>query len=184
MMPVSNFILSKSQLNPIRNGVETVIHHSVNPRYLSYVLQVDIKSLFPMVIEMGLNIGFSYKYKGEVKVCFLVIKENIDKTSADILSLILYQQVQFYVNYLIENQKIDMQSGWTLFKDYNCLTPGLKIIEFRPQRTFIVSHNHGVSCFMDKTDLFDFLINGLMYSEELIDEGAYNIIEQHYPEYA
>lgn len=183
-MTINNFILNKNQLKPLRNGVEAIIHHSASPRYVSYVLPVDVTSQFPLIIEMGINIGFSYIDRGEVKVYFLVIKENIDESSADILSVILYQQIQFYVKHLSENQNINKQICWTAFKDYNCLTPGLKIIEFKPQRTFIVSHPHGISCFMDKADLFDFLINAMRYSKELINEGTFNIIERHFPEFA
>lgn len=179
-MQAKNFVISKSELKTIRHGVDTIIQHSAFPKYLSYVLPVDVTSQFPLVITMGINLGFSYLDEGKVKISFLIIKENNDKASTDVLSDMLNQQVEFYVNYLKEeNQGIDRPISWMPLKDYSYLTPGLKIIEFRPQNTFIVSYRNGISSFMNEADLFDFLTGGLRYSKELIQEGSYTIIDRN-----
>lgn len=177
-MHSGNFILIKEPLKTEGTKAGTIIQHSVNPLYTSYVLPVDISSQFPLVIEIGINMGFSYMDKGKINVCFMVIKKNTDKASLEVLSPLLYQQALFYIDYLNEGRSLEDQNSWMPFRDYNRLTPGLRIIEFRPQRTFIVSHPLGISSFMNKPDLFGFLMDGLRYPLELILEGDYNVIEQ------
>jgi hypothetical protein len=178
-MPASDFLLCHNPFTRLREGIDTLMYHSVSPRYLSYVLSIDMTSEYPLAMGIGINKGFLYlSATGDPEVYFIVVTDNTNKASAQKLSAVLQQQAQFYANHLnLPNKGREKQGSWVLFTDYNDQTPGLQIIQIQPQKTFIVSHPRGVTNFPDEEDLFDFLTDALQYSEEVLSKGSYNIID-------
>jgi len=163
----------------LRQGYEAQMYHSDSPRYFSCVRSIDLKSGKPIVMEPGHNFGFMHiTPEGEVQLFFILVDDNLNRAPWPKLQKKLHEQAQFYIDqFALQHYKgKDKKGSWSLLRDYNAVTPGLKIILLQQQDIYLVSHRAGICTCDTEDEVFDFLIDLLEYPEELLEQGDFNVI--------
>lgn len=177
---MGRFYLCNNPFVRLKEGIEAQMYHDGSPRYFSYIRTVKVSSAYPMALDVGPNFGFiSLSPDDQMKLYFIVISDNINRAPINKLKKNMQDQAQFYVDQLNHRDYLgqEKQSKWMLFKDYSILTPGLQVIEFKTQKTFMVSHPTGLTSYTKEDDLFDFLIDVLGYSQEQLSQGGCNVVK-------
>ncbi len=193
-MPVIIFVVTFSPLkiiamphyictNPfikLKEDYVAELYHSESPRFFSCVRRIDLKKEKPIFFEVGPSFGFVHITPGEdVQLYFIIIDDNLNRAPWLKLQKKLKEQAQFYIDQFSHQQYKDKKEkgSWSLLRDYNASTPGLKIIHLKAYDSFIVCHERGVCNFFDEEEVFDFLSDTLQYTDGQLEKGDLNIIE-------
>jgi hypothetical protein len=167
----------------LTEGIEAQMYHSDSPRYFSCVRSLDLKSKTPLLYDRGPNLGFIHITPDQQpRLFFIIVDDNINRASFQKLQKIMQQQAQFFIDQFINDHYKDHEDKgkWLLLRDYNSLTPGLKIIDVKAFDTFLVSCERGLYSCATEDAVFEFLEDILEYPEEQVEKGSFIIIDPTY----
>lgn len=137
----------------------------------------------PVQYDTGPNLGFIHIAPDQqARLFFIIVDDNINRASFQKLQKVMQQQAQFFIDqFTNEHYKESEDKGkWSLLRDYNSFTPGLKIIFFKAHNTFLVSCEGGLHGCATEEEVFEFLEDILEYPEKQVAEGSFNVIDPTY----